>query len=1052
MGADRFTVDPGPEGQLVELAALQRLCGDGEAQTGVGWTYVHGPTFAPDSGSGERERWSDVVLQGYLRRGIQRLNPDLPAAVVRRVVEEVTATASPSVVEDHRAFHKLLLSGVPVSYHDEHGAERHAHVWLVDFDDVSNNEFVAVNQLTIVFGGNNRRPDILLYVNGLPLGEIEAKAPGLDKPSEAAVNQIAHYKHTIPPLYRFVEVVGVTDLMKAVVGTTSTPAEHFAEWKTMSEDPAQKARRQLDLMIEGVFEVASFLRLIHDFVLFETDGARTWKVMAKYHQVHAVDAAVESAARAVGSDRRGGVIWHTQGAGKSYTMVFFVNKLRRDERFGNPTVVAVTDRTDLDNQLADTFTSTHLAPQCQQADEIRRTPNTQANAKTLYELLRVPAGGIVFTTIQKFQPPKGEEEMPVLSERANVIVMADEAHRSQYAVFAENLTLALPNATRIGFTGTPVEKSDRSTRIVFGDYVSVYRMRQAQEDQATVPILYESRQIGLDIADVDQLEQVEEVLEGEDEEAARKLVTAWARLEKVVGAPDRMVKLADDLAAHYQTRCKSLEGKAMVVAYSRRVAAALTDLLSERLGEAAVDCVISAQASDDPEISRFRRSKLQLRDMAKRFRDPDDPLRVVVVKDMWLTGFDAPVLHTLYIDKPMHDHGLLQAIARVNRVFKDKPGGLVVDYIGIGEDLRSSLRAYDDADVDDPVIPPAKAVARVWEKYEVICDLLHLGGYRQGELHLVPDKASLFLDMYNYVLETDARTSAFLDAQLALNTWYALARTQPAVLELRDEIGFFGRLAAETRKITTPEAQVSTEAEQVVRQFMSDGLVAGDVIDVLGLAETGRPEISVLSDDFLDSITAKTGHQNIQRRLIQKLLQDQLKARRRTNNLQVKRFGDEIAEVLRRYERRQLTSAEVVQRLVEIAKRLRDSAHRHEALGLAQEEVAFYDALVGGVEHIKADPDLAALAHALVENIRQDLSVDWTDRQATEAKVRTKIKRLLRRNRDKLPELAPTTISAQGDLDGVDGRINHFTQLVLDQAKAMYRYWPEVGDRLFDEL
>ena len=1052
--AELFTVDPGPEGQLVELPALQRLCGDGASHAGVGWTYIHGPTLAPDSGNDERARWSDVVLEGHLRRAIQRINPKLPQPAVQRVIDEVKDTASPSVVEDHRAFHKLLLSGVPVSYRDADGEERTAHAWLVDFEDLSKNEFAAVNQLTIIVGENNRRPDILLYVNGLPLGEIEAKAPGLEKPSEEAVNQIAHYKHTVPPLYRFVEIVGVTDLMRAVVGTITTPAEHFAEWKTMSEDAAEKARPQLDLMINGVFASERLLELVRDFVFFETDGAKTWKVMAKYHQVHAVNAAVESAAQAMVSDRRGGLIWHTQGAGKSYTMVFFVNKLRHDERFANPTVVAVTDRTDLDNQLADTFTATHLQPQCEQADEIRRTPGSAAESKNLYELLQVPAGGIIFTTIQKFAPPKGDDDMPVLSARENVIVMADEAHRSQYDTFAENITLALPNATRIGFTGTPIEKGDRSTRLVFGDYVSVYRMRQAQEDHATVPIYYESRQIGLDIADDAELEHVEEVLEDEEEEAARKLVTSWAKLEKVVGSPDRLAKLADDLAAHYSARCEALAGKAIVVAYSRRIAAQLTDLLRERVGEAAVDCVISAQATDDPEISRFRRSKPQLRELAKHFREPDDPLRVVVVKDMWLTGFDAPVLHTLYIDKPMRDHGLLQAIARVNRVFKDKPGGLVVDYIGIGEDLRASLQAYDDADLDDPVIPAAKAVARLWEKYEVICDLLHPIGYRQGELLLVTDKAVLFLAAYNYVLETEERTQTFLDAQLALAKWYALARTQPAALELRDEVGFFNRLAAEVRKITTPDVQASKEAEQAVRQFMSEGLAAGDVIDVFGLADRDRPEISVLSDDFLNSIAQKTGQENIQRKLLQKLLEDQLRARRRTNNLQAKRFSEEIAAVLRRYEQRQISSAEVVERLVEIAKRLRDSAHRHEELGLTEEEAAFYDALAGGVEHVEADPALAALAHELVENIRRDLSVDWTDRAATEAKVRTKIKRLLRRNRDNLPRLPATVTGGGGGGGGGDDSngISYFTQLVLDQAKAMYRYWPEVGERLFDEV
>ncbi len=660
-------------------------------------------------------------------------------------------------------------------------------------------------------------------------------------------------------------------------------------------------------------------------------------------------------------------------------MVFFVNKLRRDPRFANPTVVAVTDRTDLDNQLADTFTSTHLAPACTQAEEVMGGP------RSLHELLRLqPAGGIVFTTIQKFAPPPGSGEMPVLSERRNIVVMADEAHRSQYAKFAENISLALPNAIRIGFTGTPVERADRSTRLVFGDYISIYRMRQAQEDRATVPIYYESRQIPIAIEDPDDLARVEVVLEAEEEMAAAKLVTAWAKLEKVVGAPDRLKALADDVAEHFTARSDALAGKAMVVAYSRRIAAAVTDLLRERLGAE----------------------------------------------------------HTLYVDKPMRDHGLLQAIARVNRVFRDKPGGLAVDYIGIGEDLRASLQAYDQTEIDDPVIPAAKAVARLYEKYEVISALLHPAGYRQGELHLQADPSRLFLDCYDHVLETEERTREFLDAQTALASWYALARTQPAVIDLREEVGFFNRLAAEVRKIAVPEAQASKEAEQAVRQFMSEGLAAREVVDVLGLADNDRPELSVLSDEFLDSLPGKTEHRNVQVRLLEKLLRDEIKSRMRTNRIQAQQFGERVQEVLRRYELKQLTSAEVVKRLVEIAKELRDARHRHEQLGLSEEEAAFYDALAAGVEHVTADPDLAAIAHELVASIRTDLTVDWTNREATQAKVRTKIKRLLRRHRKELTKASGAGGAAPQDL-------NYYTDLILDQARDMYRYWPEVGDRLF---
>ena len=1027
--SETFDVDSGPEGQLVELPALKALCGDQDA-VGGGWTYVHGRDLAPDAPATERTTWSDVVLIERLRRAVGRINPRLPPDAVQRACELVLTSTSPVVIEDHQGFHEFLLSGVPISYRDQDGVERHDHARLVDFDEPENNEFLAVNQLTVIVGAKNRRPDILLYVNGLPLGEVECKPPGLADPAKEAVNQVAHYTQTIPPLYRFVEIVGVTDLMRAVVGTITTPAEHFAEWKTMGGSAAK--RPQLELMVEGVFRPDRFLALIRDFVFFETDGARTWKVMAKYHQVDAVDAAVESVASAMGGDRRGGIVWHTQGAGKSYTMVFFANRLRRDPRFANPTIVAVTDRTDLDNQLADTFTGTHLAPVCTQAEEIT------GGEKSLHRLLDRPAGGIVFTTIQKFAAANGGDEMPALSKRQNVVVMADEAHRSQYAKFAENITIALPNAVRIGFTGTPVEKADRSTGLVFGDYVSVYRMRQAQEDRATVPIYYESRQIPIEIEDKEALRRVEEVIEGEDEEAAHKLVTAWAKLEKVVGATERLERLADDIAEHYRARRETLDGKALVVAYSRRIAAELTGLLRARLGEQAVDCVISAQATDPPELSRFRRSKAELKQLAKDFRDPAHALSVVVVKDMWLTGFDAPVLHTLYVDKPMRDHGLLQAIARVNRVFRDKPGGLVVDFIGVGEDLRASLQAYDESEVDEPLIPAARAVAGLWEKYEILAAMLHPVGFRPGELKLAADPSKLFFDAYNLVLETDEKTREFLDAQAALARWYALARTQEAAIELRDEVGFFNKLAAEVRKVVVPDAQASQEAEQAVRQFFSEGLAAGEVVDVFGLADKDRPEISVLSDEFLDSIASKKDRPNIQVRLLEKLLRDEIRGRMRANRTQGKLFSEQLEVALHRYELQQLTSAEVVERLVEIAKELRDARRRHEQLGLSEEEAAFYDALAGGAEDVKADPKLAAIAHELVEAIRRDLTVDWADREATEAKVRAKIKRLLLKHGYEAP-------AAHGE-GGSGGRgLEQAAQLVLDQAKVLYRSWPEIG-------
>lgn len=1041
-----FLVDQTKEALLVELPALGWLCGDGSAP-GLGWTYVYGPDIAPGGPAQERASFAELVLVERLRRAVARLNPELPPDVVQVVIDAVVTNQSPIVLENHREFHRLLIEGVPVFWDDGDGASQTATARLIDFDDPSANEFVVVNQFTIVVGPEgrkkNRRPDLLLFANGIPLAEIECKPPGpdgqddegagVDPAAVEAHNQVAHYVETIPDLYRFVEFVGITDLRRARVGTITTPAEHFAEWKTLSDDPAEKAKRHLQLMLEGAFEPGAFLDIVRNFVAFETDGSRTWKVMAKYHQVHAVNAAVESVAAAMGGDRRGGLVWHTQGSGKSYTMSFFVAKLRRDSRFRNPTIVCVTDRTDLDNQLAEQFERLpQIASAVQQANEITGSDSS------LYSLLDRPAGGIVFTTIQKFQPPAGETGMPLLSERENIVVIADEAHRSQYASLAQNLTIALPRAVRVGFTGTPVEKADRSTRLVFGDYISVYRMRQAQEDRATVPIFYESRQIPVAVEDPEQLREVEEILEGEDEVAAAKLVKAWAQLERVVGAEDRVERLVDDLVDHFSARCETLEGKAMVVCFSRRIAADVATRLAWRIGADAATAVISAAATDPPELSTYRRSKQEMRQVAKDFKDPDHPLRVVVVKDMWLTGFDVPALHTLYIDKPMRDHGLLQAIARVNRVFADKPGGMVVDYIGIGDDLRASLKAYDQSDLDDPVVPVATAISRLREKAEVLETMVAPVGFKLGATLAPTERADLFLACHDHVVREEDQTTAFLNEQAALARWYALCRTEPAAIDLRDDVAFFGSLAQSIRQTTVPGAEASPEARQAVKQFFSDGLGAGQVIDMFGLAGEERPEVSVLSDEFLDQIGGSDDKPNLRIRLLEKLLRDEVKARARSSSIQAKEFSEEIADLLKRYELRQIESAEVIKRLVEIAKAMRAARHRHERLGLTVEEAAFYDALAGTAEDLTADPQLAKIASALVKSIRSDLTVDWTDREATTAKIRSKIKHLLRTEKYRPP------VSGNSGGGGGAVSIERATDLILQQARQLYRYYPDI--------
>jgi type I restriction enzyme R subunit len=1023
-----------------------------------GWDYVYGPDIAPSGSAPERTHWSDVVLTGRLESAIRRINPKLPADAVRRAVELVLTTTSTEVILDHRDFHDFLLRGVPVTYLDDDGVERSPRAKVVDFDDLDNNDFVTVNQFRIVVGGKNRRPDVLLFVNGLPLGQIELKNPTAepegdlgdseleDASAVAAVNQVAHYRDTIPKLYRYVEVIGVSDLLQARVGTITTPPEHFAEWKSMDEDE-NNALSPLELMVRGAFATEPFLDLIRDYVFFETSGAKTWKIIAKYHQYDAVKRALQATVDAMDDDRRAGVVWHTQGSGKSYTMSFYVTKLRRDPRFANPTVVALTDRNALDDQLYKQFLRLpHLA------DAVSRAERIQGGADSLYDRLQVPTGGIVFTTIQKFQPPAEARKervagqrvpMPVLSERRNVIVMCDEAHRSEYGDLARNVAQALPNAVRIGFTGTPIEIGDKSTRATFGDFISIYRMKRAQDDKAIVPIFYDSRQIAVQIADPTELLKVEEVLEDEELEAANKLVTPWAKLETVVGADARLDKVADDIAEHFTKRCERLPGKAMVVGYSRRIAAELTERLQQRLGKDAVTCVITAQATEDPKLSQFRRSKTETRALEDEFKEPDSPTRMVVVRDMWLTGFDVPSLHTLYVDKPMRDHGLLQAIARVNRVFADKPGGLVVDYIGIGDDLRESLTAYSKGDVDDVAVPFSTAVKKLRERHEVMLGLLHGIDFHPTEGMSAGQRATLFTkavrDAADRFLADDEQTQLYLDEQLQFARWYALVSPDTAALGLAYDEGFFTTVAKQIRAVAPKKGEASKEAEQAVKQFFAEGLAAGDVVDVFELAGTERPEISVLSDEFLEHVK-DIDQPNLRVALMQKLLKGEIRARLRNNALQAKQFSDEVEAVLGRYRNKQLTSGEVVEALVELAKRLRDAKKRNEELGLSDEEAAFYDALAGHSEDWNADPQLAAIAHDLVKAIKADLTYDWADRSNAEAAIRAKVKRLLR-TRGYTPPKPP----GNGSGCGGDVTVDHVTQLVMAQAKSLYRYWPEVG-------
>ena len=1012
----------------------------------VGWTFVPGPRIAPGAAEAERTGWGDVVLIGRLRPAVARLNPRLPPEAVTWVCELVITTSSPNVIEDHLDFHRLVVEGVPVTFEDGDGVERTIRARLIDFGEPTANDLLAVNQFTIVAGTRNRRPDVLLFVNGLPLAQLELKNPGHAAATGAsAVNQIADYRDSIPGLYRFVEVVAVSDLLTAGAGTITTPAEHFAPWRSM--DPANdEGRSELEVMVRGMLSPERLLDLVESFCLFPTDGARTWKVLAKYHQVDAVNRAVEATRAAMGTSRRAGVVWHTQGSGKSLTMVFYVQKLRRDPAFRNPTVVALTDRNDLDQQLYETFSAERGL-----GEAVRQAGSIDGGPESLRSLLARPAGGIIFTTIQKFAPVRreggSEEEMPVISERDNVIVMADEAHRSQYgsraagpSSYAENVTRALPNAVRIGFTGTPIERADRATRMVFGDYISIYSIARAVEDGATVPIYYESRRVPIEVDDPDLLDKVDEVLEGEEDTARRRLTTAWAKLEQVVGNQERLDRVAADIAEHHRARAETLEGKALVIGMSRRICARLADRLKALLGVEAVTCVMSVSATDDPEVrgpgGEYRRSKEELKAVASAFKDPDHPLRVVVVRDMWLTGFDVPSLHTLYVDKPMRDHGLLQAIARVNRVFRDKPGGLVVDYIGIGDDLRRSLAAYEASTADEAMVPLETAIAKLCEKHGVVAAMLHGIPYRERR-SLDPVRAvGLFHEAWGRIVGDDDLTRRFLTEQALFARWFSLVRPHEPAISMQGDAAFFADLAGAVKKTTTPADQASQTAEQAVKQFFSEGLAAGEVIDVFALAGVERPELSVLSDEFLESIADHVPNESLGIALLRKLLDDQIAVRRGKNAIQAALFSDKLGAVLGRYHARQVSSAEVIRQLVELAKEVRAAQRRNQELGLSDEEVAFYDAIAGDPdETMVADPILAEIARDLVREIRADLEVDWTSREALQADIRRKIKRLLRKHRYQPPASAPG--------NGAALSIDEITLRILTQARVLYAAWPD---------
>ncbi len=984
---------------IVEEAALAYFAD-------LGYETLYGPDLAPGEPAAERQSYDEVLLTGPLRSALARLNPHIPAATLEEVILRLRRTESPSLIENNRLFHRLLVDGVDVSYRASDGSTTHDKVWLLDFTNHSNNRFQAINQFTIIENKHQRRPDIIVFVNGLPLAVFELKNAADEKADiKAAFHQLQTYKTDIPVLFPYNQLLVISDGILAKLGTLTADKERFMPWRTIHGDvEAAATLPQLEVLIKGVFEPARFLELIRYFIVFETDGVKLVKKIAGYHQFHAVNKAVENTVRASAAtgDRRVGVVWHTQGSGKSLSMAFYAGKIAQHPAMQNPTLIVLTDRNDLDDQLFGTFSA------CR--DLLRQAPTQAENRDDLREKLKVASGGIVFTTIQKFMPDAKGERYPLLSQRRNIVFIADEAHRSQYDFidgFARHVRDALPNASFIGFTGTPIEANDKNTQAVFGDYIDVYDIQRSVEDGATVRIYYEARLAKLQLKEAARPHldpDFEEATEGEEVAKKEKLKSKWARLEAVVGSEDRINQVADDIVAHFEQRLSTLEGKAMIVCMSRRICVDLYAAL-EKLRPAwpnpaddkgFLKVVMTGSASDPAEYQPHIRSKSRREALAHRLKDPNDELKLVIVRDMWLTGFDAPSLHTMYADKPMQGHGLMQAIARVNRVFKDKPGGLIVDYLGLADRLKEALAAYTERDRTQAGIPQELAVHLFQEKYEVTKTLFHGFDYSPFWTGTPQQRLSTISWGMNHILTLPDGKKRFMHVVLELSRTFVLCVTSDLALTLRDEIAYFQAVRTSFIKITVSEGNDEDDIDSAIRQLISRAVSSGGVIDLFSAAGLKRPDISILSEEFLAEVK-DLPQKNVALELLRKLLNDEIKTRSTQNVVQARSFQQILEQAILRYHNRAVEVAEIIDELIQLARDMKAAVNRGEQLGLSDDELAFYDALETSESSVAVlgDNTLKIIARELVEAIRKSVTIDWTVKESVRAELRVKIKRLL---------------------------------------------------------
>lgn len=1002
----------------------------------LGWQYIYGPQIAFDGEFPERDNYQDIILKERLRQAIARVNADVPYPAQEEALQKVLRIGTSDLLKSNEDFHNYLVNGVDVEYHSESGT-RGDKVFLLDFSPKgNNNEFLCVNQFTVIENNQNKRPDIILFINGIPLIIIELKNPADEKATvQKAYTQLQNYKDAIPSLFYYNAILIASDGLEAKTGTLTSAFSRFMAWKTKDgKREASHLESQMITLIEGMLNKETIIDLLRYFIVFEKTTkedtvtkqifVETEKKVAAYHQYYAVNKAIQSslsASEETGS-RKAGVIWHTQGSGKSLSMVFYAGKLVM--QLNNPTVVVITDRNDLDDQLFDTFAA------CRQL--LRQDPTQAENREDLKTKLKVAGGGIVFTTVQKFFPEGEEEKFPLLSERKNIIVIADEAHRTQYGFeakdryikdkegkeigskttygFAKHMRDALPAATFIGFTGTPVELTDRNTKTVFGDYIDIYDIQQAVDDGATVRIYYESRLAQIHLLE-EEKENIDDELNVVAEDAAEYVVNnakaKWTRIEAIVGQTNRLEVVAKDIVQHFETRQQVFEGKAMIIAMSRRIAVSLYDEIikikpdwhNTEDDKGSIKVIMTGSSSDPSGFQPHIRNKERRKAIGERLKDPKDSLQIVIVRDMWLTGFDAPCLNTLYVDKPMKGHSLMQAIARVNRVYKDKPGGLIVDYIGIAQDLKKALSVYTESGgVGKPTLDIDEAINAMMEKLEVVRQIMF--GYDYTPYFTAPlsEKLSIILTSEEHVISVKEGKERFIREVTLLSKVFALSKSSPEAESVAAEVSFFQAVKARLAKFeSNGSGRSDEEIETAIRQLVDKAIVSEGVIDIFDAAGIKKPDISILSDDFLEEIKGMK-HKNLALELLRKILNDELKTRSKFNLIQSRKLSEMLENAIKKYQNNLISAAEIINELISIAKEVRESDNRGEKLHLSVDELAFYDAICdnGSAKEFMKDDVLRDIAKILVERVRTNTSIDWQIKENVRAKLRVIVRRVLR--------------------------------------------------------